>query len=311
MSEAVETVTESPEAAAPATETVESSEPVESTETEAPAEAVEAVEEPADDSPSIIDWNGESDSIRTAEWFGALDKGVQEALMRGIEGKYLNWQRGYTKAFQENASNRKELERRAKEVRQTEIRVQKWLHGDVDPLSEKQQEIDDLKRTHAAAVHAMREEHDIATEKIRTSSVSDLENAIKERDEVRTKIADYENQVAAREEKNLEEATDRFESWLSKEAPDIVANDDAFYTLCVLCTGGTSPEDAVAMVRAKYPLPVAEPEPEPEEVPKSMELMNMGTNQSGTTSGENRSFEDIMETMRRNALAESGGIYGS
>ena len=305
MSEAVETVTESPEAAAPATETVESSEPVESAE---PAEAAEAS---ADDSPSVIDWNGESDSIRTAEWFGALGKGVQDALMKGVEGKYLNWQRGYTKAFQENAASRKELDRRAKEVRQTEIRVQKWLHGDVDPLSEKQQEIDDLKRTHTAAVQAMREEHDIATEKIRTSNVSDLENAIKERDEVRTKIADYEKQVAAREEKNLEDATDRFESWLSKEAPDIVANDDAFYTLCVLCTGGTSPEDAVAMVRAKYPLPVAAPEAEPEEVPKSMELMNMGTNQSGTTSSENRSFEDIMETMRRNALAETGGIYGS
>lgn len=311
MSEAVETVTESPEAAAPATETVESSEPVESAETEAPAEAAEAAEAPADDSPSVIDWNGESDSIRTAEWFNALDKGVQEALMKGVEGKYLNWQRGYTKAFQENAASRKELDRRAKEVRQTEIRVQKWLHGDVDPLSEKQQEIDDLKRTHTAAVQAMREEHDIATEKIRTSNVSDLENAIKERDEVRAKITNYEKQVAAREEKTLEEATDRFESWLNKEAPDIVANDDAFYTLCVLCTGGTSPEDAVAMVRAKYPLPVAEPEPEPEEVPKSMELMNMGTNQSGTTSSENRSFEDIMETMRRNALAENGGIYGS
>jgi hypothetical protein len=81
-----------------------------------------------------------------------------------------------------------------------------------------------------------------------------------------------------------------------------MGNDDAFYTWCVLCTGGVDPEDAVSMVRAKYAPPAApEPEPEPEAPSKAVELMNMGGGTGNTESGQPKTFEDIMDEMRRAA----------
>ena len=72
------------------------------------------------------------------------------------------------------------------------------------------------------------------------------------------------------------------------------------------------------MVRAKFappapePVPEPVPEPQPAEVPKSVELMNMGTGQSsGTEKTERRSYDDIMNEMRLSAMRQEGGILGS
>jgi hypothetical protein len=105
----------------------------------------------------------------------------------------------------------------------------------------------------------------------------------------------------------VEAAVTEVEDWLKSEADDVYSNDDAFYAFCVLCTGGVDPEDAVTMVRAKFgPAPAPEPEP----VPEAMNLMNMGPNRAGATvQSENRSYKDIMDSMRRMAQSDEAKFY--
>ena len=66
------------------------------------------------------------------------------------------------------------------------------------------------------------------------------------------------------------------------------------------------------MVRAIYPPPAPPPEPEPEPpapepepVPEGIKLMNMGPDTaSGTQGGDPRSFEEMMEALRKTAMTE-------
>ena len=126
------------EATAEASEPVEAAEPVEAVET-AP---VEADPEPIEEAPEVFDWNGEFDSLRSAEWMQKLEPDMRKALLDGVEGKYQNWQRGYTNKYQDLAKQRREAEELMKEVREQEVKVQRWLHGDIDPMVHKQKEID-------------------------------------------------------------------------------------------------------------------------------------------------------------------------
>jgi hypothetical protein len=49
---------------------------------------------------------------------------------------------------------------------------------------------------------------------------------------------------------------------------------------------------------------------EPEPVPEAMNLMNMGPNRAGATvQSENRSYKDIMDSMRRMAQADESKFY--
>ena len=275
----------------------------------------------SDTSDSVFDWNGEVESLRDAEWFGSIDEGRRDGVLKGIETKYQNWQRGYTKAFQENADRRKTLEERSEAVRAQEMRVQKWLHGDVDPLLEKQKEIDTLTEAHTAALEVLKKEHGEAVEALKGSSGTELEDAQKQLTEANTRISQFIEKEQAAVQADLDQRTDEFEGWLQKEAPDIIANDEAFYLLCVLCAGGTvTKEQAVNMVHAQFPAPVPEPVaaaptpepvPVPEPVPEAMSLMNMGTGQgSGTASGDGRSFDDMLRAKRLAAMRENGGIFG-
>ena len=302
---------------------VETSAPVE-------AEAVEAAESPVaadsasdsiesdeDASPSVFDWNGEVDGLNEAEWFSGLDENLQSAILKGLEAKYQNWQRGYTKAFGDNAERRKSLDSREQEIRDQEIRVQRWLHGDVDPLSEKQKEIDTLKESLATTVEQLKEEHAAALEAAKGADKDEFDKAVKELAETREQLNTILSEKAAAEEADLERRTDEFEAWLRDNEPDLMENDEAFFNLCLLLTGGAPLDQAVRMIRGAFPLQVPEPEvapepePEPEPVPQSVSLMNMGTGQGASTAkSETRSARDVMDAMRRAAMSAEGGIFG-
>ena len=268
----------------------------ESTEASAPeAEAAPAIE-PA------FEWNGEVESMQSADWFSSLDEPVRQGLLNGIQQKYQNWEKGYSTKFQEMAQTRKSFADREAEIRAQEQRVVRWLHGEGDPLEESRQEISRLKTQQEAAIGALRAEYEQALQNIQDANAGELRDAVKSRDEALAKMQEFEQQRAAAEEAALETQVDEIEQWLEKEAPDVMGNDDAFYTWCVLCTGGVDPEDAVSMVRAKYAPPAApEPEPEPEAPSKAVELMNMGGGTGNTESGQPKTFEDIMDEMRRAA----------
>lgn len=276
-------------------ETDESVEVEASESTEASASEAEAIE-PA------FEWNGEVESMQSADWFSSLDEPVRQGLLSGIQQKYQNWEKGYSTKFQEMAQTRKSFADREAEIRAQEQRVVRWLHGEGDPLEESRQEISRLKTQQEAAIGALRAEYEQALQNIQDASAGELRDAVKSRDEALAKMQEFEQQRAAAEEAALETQVDEIEQWLEKEAPDVMGNDDAFYTWCVLCTGGVDPEDAVSMVRAKYAPPAApEPEPEPEAPSKAVELMNMGGGTGNTESGQPKSFEDIMDEMRRAA----------
>ena len=264
-------------------------------ETESAVEAAEPVE-------AAFEWNGEVESMQSADWFNGLDESVRTGLLNGIQQKYQNWEKGYSSKYQELASTRKSYDSREAELRAQETRVQKWLYGEGDPLGETRAEMERMKTQHEAALGALRTEYDKALDDIRNARSGELQSAIEARDEAVQKIQAFEQERAAAEEAQVESQVDELESWLDTNAPDVVANDDAFYTWCVLCTGGASPEDAVQMVRAKYGAPPEpEPEPQPEEPSKGVELMNMGGARTGTESGQPKSFDEIMDEMRRAA----------
>lgn len=259
------------------------------------AAPAEASVEPA------FEWNGEVESLQSADWFGGLDEPVRQGLLNGIQQKYQNWEKGYSSKYQELADTRKTYDSRAEELRAQEARVQKWLYGEGDPLGETRAEMERMKTQHEAALGALRSEYEAALNDIRTAQSGELHSAIKARDEAIQRIQAFEQERAAAEEAQVESQVDELENWLDTNAPDIVANDDAFYTWCVLATGGASPEDAVQMVRAKYGAPAPAPEPGPEKPSKGVELMNMGGARTGTESGQPKSFEQIMDEMRRAA----------
>ncbi len=301
------------------TSSVESSAPVEAT----PAVEAAPVEDaaPAAEEPSVIDWNGELDGIKEAEWFTGLEENVRSGILNGLETKYRNWQRGYTKAFQDNAARRKDLDNQQKSLRDQEIRVQKWLHGDINPIEDKQRELDELKAAHEVALNTLRNEYSETTEKLKTAHSSELDSLRKEREEIGTKLKGFEETAAKEEAARVDAVVQEFETWLTSNAPEIIANDEAYYTLCALVGPMEFPlEKAVSMVRAGYtlsdatqatetveaaPEPAPEPVPEPakpEEPSAAVDLMNMGTGAGGGTSaGEARSYEQIMDQMRRSA----------
>lgn len=284
---------------------------------EAPPEMVES---PA---PEVFDWNGEISSLQDSEWFSGLDDNVRSTISQGIESKYQNWQRGYTEKFEDMSKRRKALDEMERSVRDQEIRVQRWMNGDVDPMVEKQKELEALQQTHAGAIKALREEHAGNVEKLRTASKSELEEAATNYKEVKAKLDTYAAKERQIQEQQHEARVQEFVGWLNTEAPDIADNDEAFYWLASFIKLGATPQDALVMARARYPAPAApeavaepvvepEPVPEPEAVPESVKLMNMGTGQAARTeAGETRGVSEILELMRREALMESGGIVGS
>jgi hypothetical protein len=279
------------------------------------SEAAESVEE----TPAVIDWNGELDSLKSAEWMSDVDEALRDRLLRGIERKFRNFERGYTTSYQENANTRRTLDARAKELNDHEVRLQRWLNGDVDPLKEKQIELDKLRVGNRAALDVLKQDHESAMQKLQNEHASKLEETVTLREELEEKLQGFERQEAQRQaevervQKVQEEQTiDEFEGWMKEIAPDFIENDAAFYELCALLAAGVERDRALNMLRVEYPDPRAvvapDPEPQPEQPSAAVDLMNMGTSQSaGTTTGEPRGIDEILDTLRRQA---QGGIFG-
>jgi DNA repair exonuclease SbcCD ATPase subunit len=267
-----------------------------------------AAPEPVEEAPPVFDWNGELDALTKADWFSKVgDDSLRNSLIRGFESKYRNFERGFTKAFQDTAARRKELERREVALRENEARALRWLSGDGDPMAEKQAEIDRLKAAHDSALQTLREEYAQSVQRAQEEWTGKYGTAERERDELRQRLEQFEYEARAAEERQVEEAVDEVESWLKDEAADVYENDDAFYAFCVLVTGGLDPEDAVVMTRAKFGPP---PAPEPEPVPQAMDLMNMGPGRSATTvQTQNQTYKEMMDQMRRAAQADESAFF--
>ena len=257
--------------------------------------------------PQVVDWNGEIDALQKADWFGRLDEPTRNLFVRGAENKYKNLERGFTKAFQDTAGRKRDLDRKEAALRDQELKIQKWLTGDADPMAEKQAEIDRLQTIHNTALETLRNEYEQSQRKAADEWTGKYGTAERERDELRQRLETFEYEAKQAESRQVEAAVDEVENWMKSEANDIYSNDDAFYAFSVLLTGGIDPEDAVSMVRAKF----APPEPvRAEPVPDAMELMNMGPGRTASTNvSDNRSYKDIMDSMRRMAQSDEAQFY--
>jgi hypothetical protein len=270
-------------------------------ETQLPDVAVAEDATPVEAAPNLFDWNGEIDALQKSDWFGRIEEPVRNSLVRGFEQKYRNFERGFSKAFQDTASRRRELDRKEATLRQQELEVQRWLTGDSDPIAAKQKEIDQIKAAHDAALLALREEYDQNSRKAVDEWSGKYSTLEQEREQYRQRVEQIEYQAQVEREQQVEAAVTDVETWLTSEAKDVYENDDAFYMFCVLCTGGADPEDAVTMVRAKYGAPAT-----PEPLPADLAMSNMGANRTATTEqADGRSYKEIMDAMRRAAQSES------
>ena len=299
-------------------EVTETTETVESVETSTEVsedvsdatETVEEVETAADDHdaepPEVFDWNGEIDALRSSDWFSKTDMSVRESILKGVEAKYRNFERGFTKAFQENAGRRKTLDRREKDIREQEMRVQKWLHGDVDPLEEKQREIEALKQANEAAILALRDEHEEATSKMQGGRVDEIEKLTQTLVEREERIRQYEEVEATTKAAKDQAEVDEFTTWLKDKAPHIYNDEEALYKLCVNVAHNVEWDDALKMVLPLYPAPAAEaPAPEPEPVPPAVDMMNMGSGAApGTEATQTKGFDELLDDLRRQAQAD-------
>ena len=271
---------------------------------------------------SYGDWNGESESIQGSDWFNSLGSGAKQTVLAGLETKYKNWQRGYTDKFQEMSNKRKMLESREKALQDSEMRVQRWLYGEADPIKDLTEQIKTLQGEKEQVEANLKEELQKAVEEAQKTGKLDYDKIISERDSAIEQFQQLQAQIQKAEEAALDAEVDSWDNWLREQAPDLYEEfedpellqkrDEAFTWFCKLATTGMNKEMALTMLRAHYPaIEVPSPEPEvpeeppkaePEPVPESVSLMNMGTGQaSNTTASDPRTFDEILDAMRRAA----------
>ena len=230
-------------------------------------------------------------------------------MSRGFETKYQNWARGYQKKFDELSKQRREADKVLEAARAQERKVMQWLHGDVDPLIEKQKEIDNLKVAHKAALETLRERAEMEHEKVKKSFGADLEEAINARDQAIQQHNQLQKQIEEFEESITEQEVDNIEQYLLESASDIYENDEAFEDFLMAWKAGAEIDKAIKMVRALYPqqtAPEPEPEPEPEPVPEGMKLMNMKPDTAAATEGGNpKTFEEMMRALKQEGQREA------
>ena len=297
-------------------ETSEAAEPAEESSSASEAVETQSVDDTSIEAPEVFDWNGELESLRQEQWFNGLDENMQGSMLRGFETKYQNWARGYQKKFDELSGQRREADRVLDKAKAQELKVMQWLHGDVDPMVEKQKEIDGLKIAHSSALDALRERAEAEHEKIKTSFGSELEEAVKARDQAIQQHVAVQSQIEEFESAITEREVDNIEGYLIEHASDVYENDAAFDGFLKAWKGGFEVDQALNMIRALMPKPepepVPEPEPAPEPVPEGMKLMNMKPDTAAATEGGNhQSFEEMMRSLKQAGQREADIIRNS
>lgn len=286
---------------------------------EAPAEAEASVEATAEEgageggesAPEVFDWNGELESLRMEQWYNKLDQPMRQAMDRGVEAKYNNWARGYQKKFDEVAAQRREVERLYEKAKNKEQEVMKWFHGDVDPMVEKQKELDNMALSHQAAIAALRDQAEAQHEKAKTAFGGDLEDAVKARDQAIQQTVELQGQLNEFNKAITEREVDQLDKFLLENAEDVYKHNDAFDEFLEQWKQGKSPDVAIKIARAVHDLNIAPeppppPEPEPEPVPEGMKLMNMRPDTAAATQGgEPRTFEEMMLSRKLEAQREA------
>ena len=89
------------------------------------------------------------------------------------------------------------------------------MHGDINPIEDKQRELDELKAAHEVALNTLRNEYSETTEKLKTAHSSELDSLRKEREEIGTKLKGFEEAAAKEEAARVDAVVQEFETWLT------------------------------------------------------------------------------------------------
>ena len=225
-------------------------------------------------------WNGELDSLQSEEWFSSLADEHRSRLQTGLQSKYQNWERGYSQKFSSLAQQRKDAERQVAEARAIRARALKWQYGEEDPVSELEQQIEQLKAEHKTAVDTLRTEYESQSEE-ELQALRDAQEAQKEAAEVA--------------------AADRLDQDIKTEAPDIHSNDDAFRMLMHLLLSGADRQTAYRAVRAALDM---KPEKKAVEPPPSVAAMAAGSLDGAPE--QNGDVDSLFKRLYQNAESADG-----
>jgi len=243
-------------------------------------------------------WNGELESLKSQPWWASLPENVRSSVEGGLKSKHATWQRGYQTKFEEFKKGQQSwqqekaaLEKSVAEAKDHSAWVERLLGSD-DSASELNAKIESLSK-------ALSE---------KDSTLSALE---RERDEWKTRLVTYEEQVAAKE-------AEYFDNKFKTDYPDIYndysvdengTESGAFSHFLKLIESGFDSDAAAKMTRAIMPPPVQAPGPRKVEPPPSIRAQTApGTRPNPSTTQSSREFTSYDEAIRSLRAQAMGDI---
>ena len=235
---------------------------------------------PASNDAGIVDetgisWNGELDSLQSADWFNNIDEKYRNPLIDGMQRKYKNLESGFTKKTQEIAEERKSFEVREKALADELSRYKRWLDTGEDLGTQALREADDLRRQLQEATEAREAFEKTLREQLEQEFTQRLSPVEQEREQLRKQLEESQRIAREQEHQRNEEVLEELVKWVSDTAPQLWEDDheDALSTFTSLLEQGVArdPETALKMVGGLYPQfnPLAA-----EEVPEAIDVMN-------------------------------------
>lgn len=225
-------------------------------------------------------WDGQVASLEKQEWWKDVPEGARATVTGGLKAILTGWQRTYNGKFEEMSGKTKALEadRTKLEADRAELATmeQNWLRmvsNEDDPIGSRDAKIAELTA-------ALEEAKKGASGKVAEDAQAAVSKAKELWDRERVDLTTRADTA----EKTLQQFTSEIESayrehladWLGKNAPDLVEDgkEPGLQLWLELHAKGHALDDALKMVRTKYPGPATTEAPA--KPPDAIANMNMG-----------------------------------
>lgn len=254
-----------------------------------------------------ISWNGELDSLKSANWFNSIEEKHRNVLLDGMQSKYKNLESGFTKKTQEMAEFRKAAEEKEQALATELSRYKRWLDTGEDLGTQALREADELRQQLAAATQEREAAEKVLREQLAQEFSQQLSPLEQERDQLRQMLEESQRVAAQQEEQRNQEVLQGLIKWVDQTAPDLWddANEDALSMFTTLLETGAAqdPQTALKMVGALHPAFNASA---PEELPASIDVMNTESTASFElpgVAGGRASYDDLKRKMEEQLFA--------
>ena len=254
-----------------------------------------------------ISWNGELDSLKSADWFNSIEEKHRNVLLGGMQSKYKNLESGFTKKTQEMAEFRKAAEEKEQALVTELSRYKRWLDTGEDLGTQALREADELRQQLAAATQEREAAEKVLREQLAHEFSQQLSPIEQERDQLRQQLEESRRVAAQQEEQRNQEVLQGLIKWVDQTAPGLWddSNEDALSMFTTLLETGAAqdPQTALKMVGALHPAFNAAA---PEELPASIDVMNTESTASFELPGvasERASYDDLKRKMEEQLFA--------